>query len=188
MPPKTTFQRDDVIQAAFEIIQEQGLKKLSARKVAERLGSSTAPVYSCFDSMDKLAREAIRKAKDLLFQYATRPHTENAFLNIGVGVVLFSRDYNLLYQALFSESSKFKEVVEELGKSFGEQMTKVPRLEGISCVDRRNLLRKMWIFTHGLATLINIGLIEDNSDEYIINILQSVGKAVTDAAVAEIQK
>lgn len=135
-----------------------------------------------------LAEEVVKKAKDLLFQYATRSYAENAFLNIGVGLVMFSRDYNLLYQALFSENNNSKEIIEELGKSLSGQMTKAPRLDGMSYTNRRNLLRKMWIFTHGFATLINIGLIEDNSDEYIINMLNSVGKAVTDAAIAEIRK
>ena len=50
--------------------------------------------------------------------------------------------------------------------------------------DRNVMLEKMWIFTHGLASLICEGLIEDESQGFIINILDEVGTAVIGAALA----
>ena len=51
MPPKVTFTKEDVIQAAFEIVQKRGVKLFTARRIAKKLKSSTAPVYSHFKSM-----------------------------------------------------------------------------------------------------------------------------------------
>ena len=34
MPPKTVFAKNDVVKAAFVVVQEQGIKALTAREVA----------------------------------------------------------------------------------------------------------------------------------------------------------
>ena len=62
MPPKTIFLREDVINAAFELVKKSGFRDFTARKIAEELNSSTAPVYSCFNSMDELKEEEIGRA------------------------------------------------------------------------------------------------------------------------------
>ena len=54
MPPVEKFSREKVISAAFELVRKHGMGKLSARSVAHRLGSSTAPVYNHFSSMPEL--------------------------------------------------------------------------------------------------------------------------------------
>jgi hypothetical protein len=43
----------------------------------------------------------------------------------------------------------------------------------------------MWIFTHGFASLICVGLIEEDSDQFIIGMMNKVGSAVGNAAVKE---
>lgn len=190
MPPNVTFTREHVVQAGFEIVQEQGLKALSARRVAQRLRSSTAPVYSCFQSMRELEMEVIRKAKDLLFDYATRPYTERVFLNMGTGVVLFARDQRELYRALFLERSDFRDVVDEFLRALREEMIHDPRFTRMSDEDRGELLNKMWIFTHGLASLICVGLIEPRAatEEYIVAMLLDVGSVVIGAALENVER
>ena len=188
MPPKITYKKEDVIQAAFKIVQGQGLTGLSARKVAEKLKSSTAPVYSHFRSMGELEKEVIKKTKDLLFDYATRPYTDRVFLNMETGIVLFARDQNELFRALFLERRVFKDVLLDFEKSLREKMAQEARFAKLSAEDRDNLLTKMWIFTHGLAALVCVGLIEDSSQEHIINTLSAVGSLVIDDALEENQQ
>jgi len=56
MPRKTVYTKDDVIRAACDLVEECGLSCLTARAVANKLHSSTAPVYSNFNTMDELSR------------------------------------------------------------------------------------------------------------------------------------
>ena len=188
MPPKVTFIKEDVIQAAFSIVQEQGLKRLSARKVAQRLKSSTAPVYSHFNSMKELEKEVIGKARDLLLQYTRASYTDRVFLNMGTGCAVFSREHSELFRAIFLGRDAFKDIVEEFLNALRKEMIKDPRFTAMPGKDRDALLTKMWTFTHGLAALICVGLIEDDSNEHIINTLLEVGSVVIDAAFAEGQK
>lgn len=196
MPPKTKFTKKDVVQAAFDIVQEQGIQKLTARKVAQKLKSSTAPVYSHFERIDILEREVIKKAKDLLFQHTTIAYTDRVFLNMGTGYAIFARDQSKLFRAIFLERDDFKDIVDEFLIALKKELVKDTRFTAMSAKDRDALLTKMWIFTHGLASLICVGLVEnicegvidEISDECIIQILSDVGSSVIGAALAKSQK
>lgn len=184
MPPKTVFTKDDVVKAAFEVVQDQGMQGLTAREVARKLKSSTAPVYSNFDSMKLLEREVIRKAKDLLVDYMTRPYTERVFLNMGTGYAFFAREKCPLFRAIFLENKEYRDVIDELMQTLRNKMGEDLRFTDLDDQDKQSLLDKMWIFTHGLATLICVGLSEDDSDDYIIKTLMDVGSAVIGATFA----
>ena len=184
MPPKTMFSKDDVIKAAFELVQHQGIQSLTAREVAKRLKSSTAPVYSNFESMKLLEREVIIRARDLLLDYMVRPHTDVVFLNMGVGYAKFAREQCPLFRALYLEKSDYKDILDELEKSLRLRMRQDTRFAELEDQERFALLEKMWTFTHGMATSICVGLAEDSSDEYIINTLRDVGSAVIGATMA----
>jgi len=183
MPPKETYTRQDILRAAFRIAQEQGLHALTARKVAERLQCSTAPVYSHFESMHELEREVIRKARDLLYEYATRPYTDRVFLNMGTGIVLFARDQSELFRALFLERRIFGDILSEFRHDLLERMKAEKRFADMSAAERDALLDTMWIFTHGYAALICVGLIEETNQEQIIEKLNKVGKVIVAAAI-----
>ena len=182
MPPKTVFTKEDVVQAAFDVVQQQGIQALTAREVAHKLKSSTAPVYSNFESMKLLEREVIVMANTLLLNYMSRPYTDRVFLNMGVGYAIFAREQCGLFRALYLEKSEHKDLIYEFEKSMQVQMSKDSRLESLTDGERHSLLDKMWTFTHGMATMICVGYSEDDSDEYIIKTLMDVGSAVIGAA------
>ncbi len=175
MPPKATYTKQHVIQAAFEIVREKGLDELTARKVAERLHSSTAPVYSHFQSMSQLEREVIKRARDLLLEYATRPYTDRIFLNMGTGIVLFARDQRELFRALFLERRVFGDILAEFRNALLEKMESDDRFATLTEAGRNALLDTLWIFTHGYASLICAGLIEESRQEQIIDRLEDIG-------------
>ncbi len=185
MPPKTTFTKDDVITAAMEIVAAQGFFELSTRKVAEKLGSSPAPVYSCFNSKTDLEKEVLREIKALLFTYATKQYTESYPLNMAVGLVLFARDYSQLFRSLFLQRRDFKKIFKEFNKYHIAGMEEDERFSHMSAKDRETLLGRLWIFTFGFATLASAGLVENNSDDYVIQMLREVGSMIIEAALAD---
>ncbi len=62
---------------------------------------------------------------------------------------------------------------------------KDPRFTLLSSDERHVLLNKMWTFTHGLASLICVGLIKDCNQEFIIKTLMDVGADVIGATLAK---
>ena len=135
--------------------------------------------------MKDLRQEAMRKARELMLAYVAKPYTNCAFLNMGTGAAFFARDHKALYRLLFMENNDFKDLVNEFHFDLRRQMKKDERFTRMTQGVRDDLLNKMWIFTHGLASFICVGLIEDDSDFFIIKTMDQVGSAVVAAAAKQ---
>ena len=183
MPPKPTFSKQIVLESAFQVACKHGFRGITARSVAELLGSSTSPVYSFFDSMAELQGQVLAMARDSLMMLVRKKHTESVFLNCGAGVVVFARDYPQLYRALFLESAEHSDIKDELVSTVEDQMVKSPRYAKLPTAARRQLVTTMYTFTHGLASFASVGLLEDSSKERIIQVLNDVGDPITAAAM-----
>lgn len=179
MPPPQQYTKKDVIEAAFRVVLKHRLHNLTARSVAKELNSSVAPIYSYFDSMDNLARAVIEDAQNLLLEYTRKPYTKNNWLNIGTGVLFFARDYSNIYRALFLEGSHFEDITLDFLNVVEEQMIKDKILIAMKVENRKKLLEKMVIVTHGFAALICAGLIEDTTDKALISSLYEIGDIIT---------
>ena len=178
VPPKVSITKDLVLKAAFEIVQENGLKNLTARRIAKKLNCSTAPVYSTFNNMAELEEEVMQKARDLLIEFARKEYSETPFLNMGFGFVLFSRENKNLYRELFLSGDRFVEILNELDGIMLEILMQDPQYNDLPADLIRVLLTKMWMFTHGMSSLICVGLLKDDSDEFIIELLMETGACV----------
>lgn len=185
MPPKVKFTKDDVIQAALEIVEKHGRKELTARNVARKLRSSTAPVYSHFKTMDQLSYEVIKKTQKLLLEYTTKSYTDRVFLNMGTGIAMFACEHSRLYRVLLLEDDSYQDVVREFLEILELELTKDQRFTNLSSDERYTLLEKMWTFTHGLASLICVGMIKDCNQKYIIDTLMDIGADVIGATLSK---
>jgi len=185
MPPKIKYTKNEVIEAAVSIVDENGLSSLTARRVADKLGASTGPVYQHFATMDGLALEVIRRTQSSLLEYASRPYTERVFLNMGTGIAMFACEHRLLYRALMLEGDSYSDVVREFLDILESELTKDSRFVSLSESERHVLLRKMWTFTHGLASLICVGLVKNCNQDYVIKTLLDVGTDIIGATLAK---
>ena len=176
MPPKVIFNKAQIIDSSLKIVKEKGFKQLSAREVAKELISSTRPVYENFQSMDELKKTVLQKIVDLLYEYVTRQYTKNAFLNTGVGYVLYARDHREFFKVIFLEDNDASGIIDEMLKKLDKEIVKkVPELKKLSHTERKDLSRKGWIYTHGFAVMVFSGYIKNNHDAYIIKMLSEAG-------------
>lgn len=72
MPPKAKFTKEQIVNAALDIIKEQGTSELTARALGKKLGSSACPIFTVFDSMDEVMSETVKAAKALYAEYVKR--------------------------------------------------------------------------------------------------------------------
>jgi AcrR family transcriptional regulator len=175
MPPKVTFNKSNILDCSLRIVREKGFNQLSAREIARALASSTRPVYEHFRSMDALKNAVLQKSVDLLYAYVTRQYTRNAFLNTGVGYVLFARDHREFFKMIFLEDNHAREIIDEMLKKLDHEIVKVPKLRKLSPTERKDLLRNGWIYTHGFAVMVFSGYIRNSQDRYIIRTLAQAG-------------
>lgn len=185
---KTVFTREDVIAAGLKVMARDGLSQLSARRVADELNSSTAPVYSNFASMEELADAVKREAVAELLAATRSQHTDDNFLNIGVGVLMFVWERPVIYASLFLEPSEGYDPGPDLMDALVAATAHLPELDPLPRDERIIVLKKLSLFTHGLATEICQGCGERCTWETMIAILQEVGDAILAHAKAGIPR
>jgi len=188
MPPKTRYTKDKIVDGAIDLVEEAGIRNLSARGVAKRLNMSLAPIYSSFDSMEQLTKEVLKRSKAMLLSYTREQYSDRVFLNIGTGIVLFARDHPNLYKAIFIEGNHYKDIFKEFMSEIGMLMQKDARFTDMAETDRNALLEKMWTYTHGLASLTFAGLNDRASQNEITANLLDVGTVVIAAALSSSKK
>ncbi len=139
---KSTFARDDVIAAAVAVIDSEGFQHLTARKVADEMGASTAPVYSNFKTMEDLALAAKLLAVEKMMALMEKPGQKREFIDIGEGVLLFAKNHPHLYDALFLQPGNSFDPGPQVMEHILSKMETLPELESLQPLERLILLKK----------------------------------------------
>ena len=183
MKQPRVFAREQVIDAAWELIREHGWKQVTARSIAGHLGSSTMPIYSHMKSLDDLEKELKDRSRKLMHDYQMRDYTGNPVLDIAVGYVVFARDEKQLFRFLFldrpdvRESEDVLQMRDSFYEQFGSQETEDEMISGMSPKAQEGLIRNSHIFSHGLAMMVNAGIIHPCANEMIRGYLEDAGEA-----------
>ena len=178
MVRRNLYQRDDVVAAALAVVREHGFAQLSARRVAERLGASTAPVYSNFSNMDELARAVKLAIADLVLAETAVGRCGEPFLDMGIGVLEFARQQPELYSAVFLTGRDDADAGLRVMQVLLERMSRLEGLGELEPAERLILLRKMSIFTQGLAVHVTAGHTDQLSWQEVLTLLNEAGRAM----------
>jgi AcrR family transcriptional regulator len=180
MPPQINFSQKQILQVAFELVRKEGLKALSARRIAQELKCSTHPIYRAFQSMQKLEEAVIEKIKAYAIEYLLQGDAvEKPFLNIGLQYFHFAQKEPEFFTLLFLEGH-MKTSPEQIGLPFLPMLTRMqqdPYLQGLSEESLTRIGRDMWIFTHGLITLLH-GIELEHAEEFVRDSLLKMGQTI----------
>lgn len=156
MPPKQRITRDKILNCGFEILKKDGISYINARSIAKKLNCSTQPIFSCFSSMDELKQILIEMASDCYSTYLQEGmKKENGFKQSGIAYIRFAKEEPKLFSLLFMNSSDF-DVHTSKGIDTNHDLiiTKFQELIDIPKEDADRLFLNIWIFTHGIATMV----------------------------------
>ena len=70
MAPKSKFTKGEIAEAALRIVREKGSDCLTAKAIADALGTSTRPVFTAFGSMEDVRRAVYAAAVRVYDRYA----------------------------------------------------------------------------------------------------------------------
>lgn len=169
MPPKRKYTKDEIIDAAFLLVREEGEKAMTAREVGKRLGTSSSPIFTVFRDMSELADEVMRRAKQFFDEHmAIAESYIPAYKMRGIQWVRFARREPELFKLLFMRKTS--------GKGFDQAMSEIPfgREDDIRIImrdyksgraDAEHLFGQMWIYTYGLCVLSAMGVCSFDDDE-----------------------
>jgi AcrR family transcriptional regulator len=178
MARKSAFSPEDVVQAGFRLVDKLGREQLTARNVAEELGSSTAPVYSNFSNMEELEQALVEEAMSRILAASKTGNSGDHFLDIGLGILDFAWQHPRWYEALFLVKNAQDNPGFTLMEELLEAMDSMDEFQDMGVPERTIVLKKMAIFTHGLATEICISGTEEISWEEWKILLEEVGDTI----------
>ncbi len=85
---------------------------------------SIAPIYSNFKNIDELKTSVMEKTLKIVMNYTEREYSYNTFLNVGLGLIHFAKENNVLYKTLFINSNEYSYLSDEFFSKNLEQMKK----------------------------------------------------------------
>lgn len=152
MAPKNKIEKQQLIDAAFKIASNEGLNKITIRKVADELGCSIAPIYVNFSDVESLKQAVQEKAVELMREIAVQQDHGDAYLNRGIANLIFASRYPLLfYDVILNLNPRIYSKESDL--VYLEQVRNDPEIGKLSEDQLRVLMYRLYVFHIGLVVL-----------------------------------
>ena len=155
MPPKVKVTRQDIINAAADIVRSSGAEAINARTVAAALNCSTQPVFSNFATMDELRLAVVKRADEMCNEYIQREIDSGkypAYKASGMAYIRFAKEEKELFKLLYMRN-RSKEAEPETVE-LGEPMESIVQdSTGLGSDDARLFHLEMWAYVHGIAAM-----------------------------------
>jgi len=156
MPPKIKVTKENLIEAAFEIVRESSASSLNARNLASKLKCSTQPIFSNFSSMEEVKVAVIEKSLNLYNDF-TKQELEKKiyppYKSSGMAYIRLAKEepeiFKLLYmrdrtnEKVLNDSEMAKDVLEIIMSSLNLSREKAELFH-----------LEMWSFVHGIASML----------------------------------
>ena len=175
MPKKIKISKDMILEAAFEIVKNDGMEKLSNRELANKLNCSIRPIYYQFENVEEMQKELYIKIEKYLYKFLTSNMAEDIpkYKQIGINYIKFAKKEKKLFQTLFMNEIGLspKAFVSKIGEDYNEIEKLIKISTNLKDNDIKDFHTKMWIFCHGIATLVanNTINLTDNQIEQLLS-------------------
>ena len=158
MPAAKKVSKDEIVDAAVEVLRDGGFSSINARSVAKKLGCSTQPIYFSFKNMDELKSALTKRAIEMHTQRVrnslhVHEGNDSRYSSYGMGFIKFAAEEKHLFRWLYLD-----------GKQLGPYQNDILLTEVIRVIQEeygysedvaRRLHQDMIYFSYGLAILAN---------------------------------
>lgn len=157
MPPKSKFNKENILEAAFEIARVEGFSGITARGVASRLGCSVAPIYVNFATIEELVEAVVKRVFTISDELLAKHKGPNIFENIGRASIAFAREYPVLLRELVLQPNPHMASYASIETSMVDLLAQDESLRGWTVEQRKRLLFKVRVFQVGLSVMVANG-------------------------------
>lgn len=158
MPARKKVSKEEIVDAAVQVLQDGGFSAVNARSVAKKLGCSTQPIYFCFRNMEELKRALTERAVEMhtrRVRESLKAHDGNdsRYSSYGMGFVQFAAEEKQLFRWLYLDGEQqgayqndvlMPEVLAVVADEFGYPEETAQKLH-----------QDMVYYSYGLAVLAN---------------------------------
>lgn len=175
LPRKFMFTREEIVKTALDITREKGISAVTARGLAEKLGSSSKPVFSIFENMSELHCAIIEAANREYSEFTDRYIKSGKYTPYkasGIAYIFFAKENRELFKLLFMRD-RSKEIISENREELAPIIDMIIKNTGMSKEKAYFFHIEMWLFVHGIATMAATSYLNWD-DEFISNTLTDV--------------
>ena len=173
MPPKVKTDRDCIVNAAFEVAKVEGITAITAQRVSAVLKTSVAPIFREFQTVEELRAATAEKIIGFHTQYLKNyPYTNSGILAYGIAYIHFAKEYPFLFETIMQPCHTTMN--ERMSSSLAFVVNSVSSQCALSFEQAKEVFFNIWIYTHGLASLVyrgSLSLTEDEEKKMLINVL-----------------
>lgn len=157
MPTNVRITKDMILDTAFDIVRSGGIKEVSNREIASRLGCSIRPIYYQFKNTDELKGELYKKIEKYFYTYLMNNMNKDIppYKQVGINYIKFAKEESNLFKILFMSETNLLPLgfVTKNEEDFNEIAKLIKFSTKLSDEDIKTFHIKMWLFTHGIASL-----------------------------------
>ncbi len=156
MPPKVKITREDIISAALRELRAGGADVLNARNLASALNCSTQPIFSNFESMERLREAVVEKVAALYYDYIKREVESGkypAYKAYGMAYISFASEEKELFKLMFMCERDEKDMPKS-SEDFEASVEMIMKANGFSRKTAELMHLEMWACVHGIATMM----------------------------------
>lgn len=179
MARKESVTKSMILDTAVQLAKEEGIENVTARKLANKIGCSTQPIFRVYTNMTELYADVYQKAIDLFADYYENFESgvQTPFIHLGLAYIDFAKEEQKLFQLLFlSDNRGDRSLYELLNGSTGAVAKEINKAAAGGCTNPSGLFMKMWIFIHGCACMVLTGDY-DLTKEETLDLLEDIYKS-----------
>ncbi len=158
MPASKKVSREEIVDAAVDVLREGGFSAINARSVAKKLGCSTQPIYFSFRNMAELKsalteRAICKHTQRVRDSLQAHEGNDSRYSSYGMGFVKFAAEEKQLFRWLYIEGEQLGAYQNDV--LFPEAIRTIVDEFGYSEETAENFHRDMVYYSYGLAILAN---------------------------------
>ena len=169
MPTKIRISKDMILETAFKIAKQYGIEKVSNREIANELKCSIRPIYYQFKNAEELQKELYLKIEKYFYKFLLDNMVEDIpkYKQVGINYIRFAKKEPKLFQILFMSESGLtpNAFVSKDGEDYKEIEKLVRISTNLNNEEIKAFHTKMWIFSHGIASLVANNTINLNDEQ-----------------------
>jgi AcrR family transcriptional regulator len=177
MPRKIVFTKEQIIDAAFTIVDNEGFEHLSARKLAGALNSSVAPIYVNFSDFDELKKKMVEKINRVALELAVQSQTGNPLKDIGVASIRFAFQHPKLFHDYIFGKFEFDKN-DEMNAYVLNSLKEDKELRSLSDKEISDYLEKIRIFQIGLSIMAANKSSSTYSESDLVQLLEDMSSDI----------
>lgn len=187
---RKVYTKDQILKAAYEVVENEGFSGFTARNIAKKMGISTQPIYLEFKNMQDLKDTLLDEiCNHLYYDIFPEVRTGDTLIDLGLNYVYFAKERSNLYNALYvQEYGGGKKMHDFSNKYFFELIKKHPKYKNLDDDHITALHVGTWIIVTGIATLMSSGIIEPTEEDIVHLINRAIDSILSNDDTAVLDK